>query len=245
MSLLDKIQTKNEGVMIKEEKKELTYALPKEGLIMPDQLEELNQLEQKNRELTDLVNVMKGQLSVNQAFMKEQTSLMKETTDLNDLMRGYLRTMMDKSGAEKMTFDTEIDNIKITSKQVTDQMLSILTKQERLLNLSAETLQKAMNERLNEMHQNNNRVLEQMEQIGNQVNQQMSEIKSTTKTAMESISSHNLQRLNDLSQGTDRMISNARKGIRVNHWLDAVKYGGTGAFIALGGYYLLHFLKLI
>jgi hypothetical protein len=49
---------------------------------------------------------------------------------------------------------------------------------------------------------------------------------------MESISSKNHNSLNELSQKTSSMVSNARKKIWINDWLDVVKYGlGTAIFV--------------
>jgi hypothetical protein len=71
-----------------------------------------------------------------------------------------------------------------------------------------------------------------MKTISSQINEQMNEIKNTTKTEMESISRRSHNSLNELSQKTSSMVSNARKKIWINDWLDVVKYGlGTAIFV--------------
>src|SRR5699024_5374632 len=111
----------------------------------------------------------------NQEDLNELKELLKQTNDLNDLMRGYIRTDMDKSTAQKLTFDEEIDNIKTTSKQVMTEMHSILTKQERLLNNNAEMLQKVLTDSQEKTSQNVNQVLQQMSMINKQIEGKLTE----------------------------------------------------------------------
>src|SRR5690606_29060663 len=100
-----------------------------------------------------------------QEDLNELKELLKQTNDLNDLMRSYIRTHMDKSSAQKMTFDHEIDNIKTTSKEVMNEMTSILTKQEKLLNENQEILQKVLTNSQQAMNENINKVLLEMKEI--------------------------------------------------------------------------------
>lgn len=163
--------------------------------------------------------------------LHELKELLKQTNDLNDLMRGYIRTNMDKATAEKLTFETEIDNIKTTSKQVTDQMLSILTKQERLLNGAVQTLQKVMTEAHGEMKQNNSLTLQKMGQIEGSLNKGMTEIKSHMQTEINNMSKNSQSKMNELEVNSRKLVQNARKGVLINDWLDVAKYGlGSLAF---------------
>jgi hypothetical protein len=48
--------------------------------------------------------------------MKELEELMKETNELNGLMKSYIRVHMDKDGTSQMTIDHELSKIRKTKK---------------------------------------------------------------------------------------------------------------------------------
>ena len=58
--------------------------------------------------------------------LKELEQLMRETTELNGLMKSYIRVHMDKDGTSQMTIDHELSKIRKTSQDVQDKMISIL-----------------------------------------------------------------------------------------------------------------------
>ena len=140
--------------------------------------------------------------------------LLEQTMDLNDLMRSYIRTSMDKEAAEKMTLDNEIDKIKSTSKQIMAEMHLILEKQEKALLGSAEVLQEAMTESQNEIQKNNALTLKKMAEIENDLKKGMAEINRDAKSI-----------LSEIALESRTMVMNARKGVLINGWLDVAKYG--------------------
>ncbi|KEK21621.1 hypothetical protein BAGA_27735 [Bacillus gaemokensis] len=60
----------------------------------------------------------------------------------------------------------------------------------------------------------------------------MNEIKNYMKWEIEIMSGRTRETLKEVEENSNRMISNARKGIWINNWLDVVKYGlGTAVFV--------------
>ena len=163
--------------------------------------------------------------------LEELKQLMRETTELNGLMKSYIRVHMDKDGTSQMTIDHELSKIRKTSQDVQDKMTSILTKLDSTQRDYANQLLNHMGNGKKEMSANNQQTL-----------QKMSEIEGMLSSSMKEMTNKMNENMNGLESRAMKLISNVKKGAMVSYWLDALKYGLGTAVCVVPLYLVIKFL---
>lgn len=162
---------------------------------------------------------------------KELEALMKETKELNGLMKAYIQVHMDKDGTSQMTIDHELRKIKMTSQEVQEKMVSILTRLEDTQKDYANQLLNHMANGRNEMSNNNQKTLQKMSEIEEMLNRSMSEMSKKMN-----------QNMNEIENRTSGLIAKVRKNVLFNYWLDVAKYGLGTAIFVVPLFYLVRFI---
>lgn len=151
----------------------------------------------------------------------ELEKLMKETNELNALMKSYIRVHMDKDGTSQLTLDNELAKITKVSQDVQEQMISILKALESTQRDYGNQLLQHLGTGKSEMVANNEKTV-----------QKMGEIESMLSNGMSQMNRRMNENMNDLEKRSAAMVQNVRKGALLNYWSDVAKYGlGTAVFI--------------
>lgn len=151
----------------------------------------------------------------------ELEKLMKETNELNTLMKSYIRVHMDKDGTSQMTLDNELAKITKVSQDVQQQMISILKALESTQRDYGNQLLQHLETGTSEMAANNETTV-----------QKMSEIEGMLSNGMSQMNRRMNENMDDLEKRSKTMVQNVRKGALLNYWSDVAKYGlGTAVFI--------------
>ncbi|MRN07822.1 hypothetical protein EAI26_10770 [Lactobacillus sp. 0.1XD8-4] len=145
---------------------------------------------------------------------KELEQLLKETNELNSLMKSYIRVHMDKDGTSQMTIDHELSKIRKTSEDIQNKMISILQKLDESQKNYANQLLTHMENGRKEMTANNQQTLEKMGQIEGTLNKSLKEITARMNENMKGIENRAMS-----------LIGKIRKGVLINDGLDVLKYG--------------------
>lgn len=151
----------------------------------------------------------------------ELEKLMKETNELNALMKSYIRVHMDKDGTSQLTLDNELAKITKVSQDVQEKMISILKALENTQRDYGNQLLQHLETGKSEMAENNEKTV-----------QKMGEIESMLSNGMSQMNRRMNENMNDLEKRSAAMVQNVRKGALLNYWSDVAKYGlGTAVFI--------------
>lgn len=151
----------------------------------------------------------------------ELEKLMKETNELNTLMKSYIRVHMDKDGTSQMTLDNELAKITKVSQDVQQQMISILKALESTQRDYGNQLLQHLETGTSEMAANNETTV-----------QKMGEIEGMLSNGMSQMNRRMNENMDDLEKRSKTMVQNVRKGALLNYWSDVAKYGlGTAVFI--------------
>ena len=151
----------------------------------------------------------------------ELENLMKETNELNTLMKSYIRVHMDKDGTSQLTLDNELAKITQVSQDVQEKMISILKALENTQRDYGNQLLQHLETGKSEMAENNEKTV-----------QKMGEIESMLSNGMSQMNRRMNENMNDLEKRSAAMVQNVRKGALLNYWSDVAKYGlGTAVFI--------------
>lgn len=95
----------------------------------------------------------------------ELAQLLKETRELNNLMRSYIGVQMDRETVSRITVDKELTEIRDTSEKVQAEMISVLAKQEKMLMTYGQTLLKILAVGEKEMKKNNQEIITRLNEI--------------------------------------------------------------------------------
>lgn len=151
----------------------------------------------------------------------ELEKLMKETNELNTLMKSYIRVHMDKDGTSQMTLDNELTKITKVSQDVQEQMISILKALESTQRDYGNQLLQHLETGKSEMAANNKTTV-----------QKMNEIEGMLDNSMNQLNRNMTENMKDLEKKSATLVQNVRRGALLNYWADVAKYGlGTAVFI--------------
>ena len=99
----------------------------------------------------------------------EILNLMKETRELNQLMRGYIAVHMDKDTISQQTALKEIQAIEDMSKKVQEEMILILKKQKNTSEKQLEIMQETLTNYLNLMQEQEKKNKEELENLSKEI----------------------------------------------------------------------------
>lgn len=151
----------------------------------------------------------------------ELEKLMKETNELNTLMKSYIRVHMDKDGTSQMTLDNELSKITKVSQDVQQQMISILKALENTQRNYGNQLLQHLETGTSEMAANNETTVKKM-----------SEIEGMLSNGMSQMNRRMNENMDDLEKRSKTMAQSVRKDALLSYWSDVAKYGlGTAVFI--------------
>lgn len=151
----------------------------------------------------------------------ELEKLMKETNELNTLMKSYIRVHMDKDGTSQMTLDNELSKITKVSQDIQQQMISILKALENTQRNYGNQLLQHLETGTSEMAANNETTV-----------QKMSEIEGMLSNGMSQMNRRMNENMDDLEKRSKTMAQSVRKDALLSYWSDVAKYGlGTAVFI--------------
>lgn len=151
----------------------------------------------------------------------EMEKLLKETNELNTLMKSYIRVHMDKDGTSQMTLDNELAKITKVSQDVQEQMISILKALENTQRDYGNQLLQHLETGKSEMAANNETTV-----------QKMSEIEGMLDNSMSQLNRRMNENMNDLEKKSATLAQSVRKSALLSYWSDVAKYGlGTAVFI--------------
>lgn len=151
----------------------------------------------------------------------ELEKLMKETNELNALMKSYIRVHMDKDGTSQMTLDNELSKITKVSQDVQEQMISILKALESTQRDYGNQLLQHLETGKSEMAANNETTVQKMSKIEGMLDNSMSQLNRRMNENMK-----------DLEKKSATLAQSVRKSALLSYWSDVAKYGlGTAVFI--------------
>lgn len=151
----------------------------------------------------------------------ELEKLMKETNELNTLMKSYIRVHMDKDGTSQMTLDNELSKITKVSQDVQEQMISILKALENTQRDYGNQLLQHLETGKSEMAANNETTVQKMSKIEGMLDNSMSQLNRRMNENMK-----------DLEKKSATLAQSVRKSALLSYWSDVAKYGlGTAVFI--------------
>lgn len=151
----------------------------------------------------------------------ELEKLMKETNELNALMKSYIRVHMDKDGTSQLTLDNELAKITKVSQDVQKQMISILKALESTQRDYGNQLLQHLETGTSEMAANNEKTV-----------QKMGEIEGMLSNGMSQMNRRMNENMNDLEKRSATLAQSVRKSALLSYWSDVAKYGlGTAVFI--------------
>lgn len=151
----------------------------------------------------------------------ELEKLMKETNELNTLMKSYIRVHMDKDGTSQMTLDNELAKITKVSQDVQQQMISILKALESTQRDYGNQLLQHLETGKSEMAANNETTVQKMGEIEGMLDNSMSQLNRRMNENMK-----------DLEKKSATLAQSVRKSALLSYWSDVAKYGlGTAVFI--------------
>src|SRR5690606_2352801 len=151
----------------------------------------------------------------------ELEKLMKETNELNTLMKSYIRVHMDKDGTSQMTLDNELAKITKVSQDVQEQMISILKALENTQRDYGNQLLQHLETGKSEMAANNETTVQKMSKIEGMLDNSMSQLNRRMNENMK-----------DLETKSATLAQSVRKSALLSYWSDVAKYGlGTAVFI--------------
>ena len=151
----------------------------------------------------------------------ELEKLMKETNELNTLMKSYIRVHMDKDGTSQMTLDNELSKITKVSQDVQEQMISILKALESTQRDYGNQLLQHLETGKSEMAANNDKTVQKMGEIEGMLDNSMSQLNRRMNENMK-----------DLEKKSATLAQSVRKSALLSYWSDVAKYGlGTAVFI--------------
>ena len=151
----------------------------------------------------------------------ELEKLMKETNELNTLMKSYIRVHMDKDGTSQMTLDNELSKITKVSQDVQEQMISILKALESTQRDYGNQLLQHLETGTSEMAANNETTV-----------QKMGEIEGMLSNGMSQMNRRMNENMKDLEKKSATLAQSVRKSALLSYWSDVAKYGlGTAVFI--------------
>lgn len=151
----------------------------------------------------------------------ELEKLMKETNELNTLMKSYIRVHMDKDGTSQMTLDNELTKITKVSQDVQEQMISILKALESTQRDYGNQLLQHLETGKSEMAANNETTVQKMGEIEGMLDNSMSQLNRRMNENMK-----------DLEKKSATLAQSVRKSALLSYWSDVAKYGlGTAVFI--------------
>lgn len=156
---------------------------------------------------------------------QEKRLMNKEILKMNELMelmKSYINVQMDKDTTKKMSLEKELADIKKISTEIQNRMISILKKQESMLNQSEIQLKKTLENGTIDLKKNTNKVLTGMQSIENELSK-----------GIENLNSQNKESLNLIEKRTSDLVDSTRKSALITHWIDAFKYGFATAVILL------------
>ncbi len=103
-----------------------------------------------------------------------------------------------------------------------ERMISILKKQESMLNQNKSQLKKTLENGQIDLKENTNKVLMEMQSIENELS-----------SGIERLNNQNKKSLDVIEQRTSDLVASTRKSALITHWIDAFKYGFATAVILL------------
>ena len=162
---------------------------------------------------------------------KQLSEILGETQELNKLMTSYIRVQMNEDMAKDMTIDSQLDRIRSNSSEVLEQMNSLLNKQGNLLEASRESLQKVLTDGQRQIQESNRQTVTKLGEIGEQQATQISEISTKMNSSMNGIESRTKDLVDSTRGEMKDLAASTRKSALISNWLDALKYGGTGAVL--------------
>ena len=150
-------------------------------------------------------------------------------SELNEIMKSYIRVMMDKSTIEKMSLDKELTNISRTSEQIQVKMQSTLGKHEEQQLNYAKQLATILQTGKQDIKASSELTIEELKNIHTTMDQKFSSIQIILDKQVNEVERQLKKRIIATEKRTEGLVAKTRKDVLVNNWLDAFKYGTAGA----------------
>ncbi|WP_269049348.1 hypothetical protein, partial [Vibrio parahaemolyticus] len=162
---------------------------------------------------------------------QSMSELLNETKELNRLMTSYIRVQMNEDSAKDLTVQNQLEQIRENSNQIISNMESILKKQEQLVGKSKEALQEVLTNGQKQLQENNSQTIEKLSELEKSNQRKLSSMNEDMNRNMGNIESSTKNLVNDTKSEMKDLASSTRKSALISNWLDALKYGGTGAVL--------------
>src|SRR5699024_1742056 len=159
------------------------------------------------------------------------SELLNETKELNRLMTSYIRVQMNEDSAKDLTVQNQLEQIRENSNQIISNMESILNRQEQLVAKSKEALQEVLTNGQKQLKENNSKTIEKLSELEKSNRRKLSSMNEDMNRNMSKMESSTKSLVDDTKSEMKDLASNTHKSVLVSNWLDALKYGGTGAVL--------------
>jgi ElaB/YqjD/DUF883 family membrane-anchored ribosome-binding protein len=156
---------------------------------------------------------------------KSMEELLKETRELNELMRSYIRVQMNEDGATSLSVDHHLEKIRAVSVKVHQQMESTLQKQGNMLNENDKHLRSLLSNAEDVIGKNNHRTLDKLDELDQNSQSRLDTINNKIRTSTNEMQKELNKVVKDAQQDSRDLVSKAKKGAMASYWGDAVKYG--------------------
>ena len=164
---------------------------------------------------------------------RSMDELLKETKELNELMRSYIRVQMNEDGATSLSVDHHLEKIRTTSVKVHQQMESMLQKQEKMLSANDEHLRSVLSTGEDTIEKNNHRTLAKLDELDRNIQNRLNALNNEIRTSTNDMQS-GLNKIVSNAQNDSRdLVAKAKKGAMASYWGDAFKYGLATSGIAV------------
>lgn len=167
------------------------------------------------------------------------SELFQETKKLNELMTSYIRVQMNEEMAKEVTIHNQLNQIQETADEIIKKMHSILNKQEKTFQEKSETLQEILINGHEQLQETTRMTVKAIEKFQEQNNMYLQEIHNELNTSMKQINRNIEKIVRDAEQKTLKLVSNAKHGAFITHWIDALKYGAATSIITVPILYFL------
>ena len=174
---------------------------------------------------------------------KSMSELLNETKELNQLMTSYIRVHMNEDTAKDLTIENQLERIRSNSDQILNQMTSILNRQSKLLDKNSNDLRQVLTDGQKMMQENNSQTIEKLMELETSNHTKLTSMNEEMNKHMSRIENSTKSLVTDTRSEMEELVSSTRKNAILSNWIDALKYGGTGAVltsgILIGFYYVI------
>ena len=175
----------------------------------------------------------------------EVLNLMKETRELNQLMRSYITVHMDKNTISQQTALKEIQAIEDTSKKAQEEMILILKKQETTSEKQLEIMQETLTNYLNLMQEQEQKNKEKLENLNKEIISNTQKGIDLLNQKAGNTSDNLIKKMNEIFENLNGSVNKLKKNIEHTSFIDKTKTAFpialTSSILTLSLYFIIQY----